>query len=102
MRLAQGWKGRDALAHGKSAKKRIRQNAARRLRNRQAKSALRTTVKKFTAAVGAGDAAAATAAYRNVQKKLDQAVAKGLVRKGAAARVKSRLAARLAAKAPKK
>jgi small subunit ribosomal protein S20 len=89
------------LAHGKSAKKRIRQNVARRLRNRQAKSALRTTVKKLTVAVGAGDAAAATAAYRGVQKKLDQAVAKGLVRKGAADRVKSRLAARLA-KAPKK
>ena len=89
------------MAHGKSARKRIRQNVARRLRNRQAKSALRTTVKKLTVAVGAGDAAAATAAYRGVQKKLDQAVAKGLVRKGAADRVESRLAAKLA-KAPKK
>ena len=87
------------MAHGKSAKKRVRQNAARRLHNRQAKSALRTTVKKFTTA---GDAAGATAAYRNVQKKLDQAVAKGIVRKGTADRMKSRLAARLAAKAPKK
>jgi small subunit ribosomal protein S20 len=86
------------LAHGKSAKKRIRQNAARRLRNRQAKSALRTTVKKLAAAA-AGDA---TAAFRGVQKKLDQAVAKGIVRKGTADRMKSRLAARLAAKAPKK
>ena len=90
------------MAHGKSAKKRIRQNIAHRLRNRQAKSALRTTVKKFAVAVGAGDAAAAAAAYRGVQKKLDQAVAKGLMRKGAADRVKSRLAAKLAAKAPKK
>jgi small subunit ribosomal protein S20 len=90
------------LAHSKSAKKRIRQNAAHRLRNRQAKSALRTTVKKMTLAAGAADAAAATAAYRSVQKKLDQAVAKGILRKGAADRVKSRLAASLAAKAPKK
>ena len=91
------------MAHGKSAKKRIRQNAARRLHNRQAKSALRTTVKKLTVAVGAGDAAAATAAYHGVQKKLDQAVAKGIMRKGSADRAKSRLAARLAAaKTPKK
>lgn len=90
------------MAHGKSAKKRIRQNAARRLRNRQAKSALRTTVKKLTVAAGGADAAVAAAAYHGVQKKLDQAVAKGIVRKGTADRVKSRLAARLAAKAPKK
>ncbi len=90
------------MAHGKSAKKRIRQNVARRLHNRQAKSALRTTVKKLTAALGAGEAAAATAAYHGVQKKLDQAVAKGIMRKGTADRMKSRLAAKLAAKAPKK
>jgi small subunit ribosomal protein S20 len=90
------------LAHGKSAKKRVRQNVARRLRNRQAKSALRTTVKKLTVAVGSGDAASATTAFRGVQKKLDQAVSKGIVRKGTADRLKSRLAARLAAKAPKK
>ncbi len=90
------------MAHGKSAKKRIRQNVARRLHNRQAKSALRTTVKKFNTALGAGDAAAAAAAYQGVQKKLDQAVAKGILRKGTADRMKSRLAARRAAKAPKK
>jgi small subunit ribosomal protein S20 len=86
------------VAHGKSARKRIRQNAARRLRNRPARSALRTAVKKLAVAA---DAAAATAAYRGVQKKLDQAVAKGIMRKGTADRVKSRLAASLAAKAPK-
>jgi small subunit ribosomal protein S20 len=86
------------LAHGKSAKKRVRQSAARRLRNRQAKSALRTTVKKLTAAISAGDAAAATAALRGVQKKLDQAASKGLMRKGTAARMKSRLAGTVATK----
>jgi small subunit ribosomal protein S20 len=90
------------LAHSPSARKRVRQNAARRLRNRQAKSALRTSVKKFTGAVGTGDAAAAALAYRAVQKKLDQAVAKGVVRKGTADRMKSRLAARIPATAPKK
>ena len=90
------------MAHGKSAKKRVRQNVVHRLRNRQSKSALRTTVKKLAVATLAGDAAAATTAFRGVQKKLDQAVAKGIVRKGTANRLKSRLAAKLAAKAPKK
>ena len=91
------------MAHGKSAKKRIRQNATRKLRNRQAKSALRTTVKKFTGAARSGDAEAASAAFRGVQKKLDQTVSKGIMRAGTADRIKSRLAARLkAAKSAKK
>ena len=88
------------MAHGKSAKKRIRQNAVRRLRNREAKSALRTTVKKFTRAAGAGDAEAARTALRNVQKKLDRTVSKGILRAGTADRIKSRLAARLKAVKP--
>jgi small subunit ribosomal protein S20 len=88
------------LAHGKSAKKRIRQNLARRLHNRQAKSALRTSVKKFTGAARSGDAAAALAAYRAVQKRLDQTVSKGIMRAGTADRIKARLAARLSAVKP--
>lgn len=83
------------MAHSKSAKKRIRQNAKERLRNRSTKSALRTTIKKFNAAVKKGEAESATAAYRAVQKKVDTTARKGIVHKGTAARVKSRLAARL-------
>lgn len=83
------------MAHSKSAKKRIRQNARGRLRNRSTKSALRTTVKKFDAAVKQGDAEAAGEAFRKVQKKADATARKGIVHKKTAARLKSRLAARL-------
>jgi len=83
------------LAHSRSAKKRIRQNAKQRLRNRSAKSALRTAIKKFRAAVKKGDAQSAAQAYRAAQKKVDTTARKGIIHKGTAARVKSRLAAKL-------
>jgi len=90
------------VATSKQAKKRIRQNARNRLRNRSAKSALRTTIKKFKSAVNAGDADAVADMYKTVQKKLDKTAAKGIVRKGAASRIKSRLSAQAKAAADKK
>ena len=83
------------MAHSKSARKRVRQNLVRRLRNRSAKAALRTAIKKFSAAAGIGDAAAASAAFLLVQKKVDKVAAKSILRKGTADRIKARLAARL-------
>jgi len=83
------------VAHSKSAKKRVRQNAERRLRNRSAKSAQRTAVKKFHAATEAGDANAAAEAFQGVQKRVDSNVAKGVIPKRTAARIKSQLATRL-------
>ncbi len=85
------------MAHGKSAKKRIRQSEVKRLHNRSVKSALRTAVKKFAAAVKAGDAAVAASALRSVQGRLDKAAARDVVKTGTAARMKSRLSARLRA-----
>jgi len=85
------------VAHSKSAEKRIRQNAARRLRNRSAKSAQRTSMKKLTAAIEAGDADVANALYRNTQKVLDKNVSKGIMVKGTASRIKSRIATRIKA-----
>ena len=75
-----------------SAKKALRQNEARRLRNRTQRSTLRTVIKKFRAAVTAGtDAEATESAYRLAVKKLDQAAAKHLIHKNTASRIKSRL-----------
>ena len=85
------------MAHSASAKKRIRQNVASRLRGHSAKSALRTAIKKFRTAVQSGDAAAATAAFHAVQKKVDRGAARNILRKGTAARIKSRLCANLTA-----
>ena len=76
----------------KSAEKRERQEAVRRLRNRSAKSAVRTAVKKFDAAVAAGNKDEAEKAFAESCKLLDSAASKGLIHKNTAARKKSRLA----------
>ncbi len=76
----------------KSAEKRERQEAKRRLRNRMAKSTMRTAIKKFDAAVAAGDKAAAEQAMAESNKLLDTVAGKGIIHRNTAARKKSRLA----------
>jgi small subunit ribosomal protein S20 len=80
------------MPNTKIAKKALRKNLKARVRNRSQRSALRTAVKKVRAAAEAGDASAAQDALRAATKKLDQAAAKNLIHKNAAARTKSRLA----------
>ena len=52
----------------KSAKKRVKVNAVKALNNQMAKSELKTTLKKFDAAIAAGDKAEATVAYTTAVK----------------------------------
>lgn len=73
----------------KSAKKRVKIIEKKTLRNKMLKSSLKTAVKKYEAALEAGDKAAAFEAYKLAVKKIDQAVAKGIMHKNAAARKKS-------------
>ena len=77
------------MANIKSAKKRIRVNQAKALQNQMVKSQLKTVIKKFNQAVEAGDKAQASELYKLAVKKLDQAVARGLVHKNNAAHKKS-------------
>ncbi len=79
----------------KSAKKRLRQNLARRTRNRATKSEVRTQVRKVQRAVADGDAQAGETAFRLAVKKLDKAAAKNIIHPNMAARTKSRLSAAL-------
>ncbi|NUQ62626.1 MAG: 30S ribosomal protein S20 [Pirellulales bacterium] len=81
----------------KSAKKRLRQNIARRLHNRSAKSELRTLCRKVREAVEAGNTEEAEAEFRLATKKLDRAGDQRVIHPNAAARVKSRLSARIKA-----
>ncbi|WP_437185851.1 30S ribosomal protein S20 [Planctomicrobium sp. SH668] len=74
-----------------SAKKALRQSDKNRLLNRTQRSALRTVIKKARAAAAGTDEAVAQEAFRLATKKLDQAAAKNLIHKNAAARTKSRL-----------
>ena len=80
----------------KSAKKRVLISEARNARNRAERSALRTAVKKFEAAVEANDKENVNALYNNAVKKLDQSVKQGILHKNNAARKKSQLALKLA------
>ena len=80
------------MANIKSAKKRILVNQAKALQNQMVKSQLKTVVKKYNAAVDAGDKAAASELYKLAVKKVDQAVAHGILHKNNAAHKKSSFA----------
>lgn len=75
----------------KSAKKRVKVAAVKTLRNKALKSALRTNLKKASVAVAATDENSSES-LRVAVKKIDQAVAKGILHKNTAARKKSQLA----------
>lgn len=78
-----------------SAKKRLKQSLIRRERNRSTKRAIHTEYKKVIAAVKAGNAEQAETELRAVAKKVDKAAAKKIIHLNAAARVKSRLSAKV-------
>ena len=73
----------------KSAKKRVLVTESKTLENKMFKSALKTVIKKYEAAIESGDKAAASEAYKNAVAKIDKAVAKGIIHKNKAARKKS-------------
>ena len=81
------------MANTKSAKKRMRQNERRRLRNRAVRSKVRSAVKDARASQGTDMQTSVAAAIR----ELDRAVSKGVVHRNTAARKKSALARRLVA-----
>jgi small subunit ribosomal protein S20 len=74
-----------------SAKKRMRQDAVRRARNRSAKSVLRTQLRKVREAIAAKELEKSAIEFRVLVRKLDQAAAGKLIHANAAARTKSRL-----------
>ena len=84
------------MANIKSQIKRNRQNEKRRLRNKAVKSEIKTRMKRAIEAAEAG-ADDVEERYRLAQKRIDMAVAKGILHKKTAARRKSRLAKRIAA-----
>ena len=79
----------------KSAIKRVSVIEKKTLRNNMIKSAYKTAVKSFEAAVTDGDKAKTEVAFKNAVKKIDQASAKGVIKKNTAARKKSNLAKKL-------
>ena len=81
------------MANIKSAEKRILVAERNRLRNRSARTQLRNQVKKFRAAIEAGDKTAATELLRLTQAVIDRTERKGVIHSRTASRTMSRLAA---------
>lgn len=79
----------------KSSKKDVISSKLAYEKNKAEKSALKTNLKKFDAALVSGDKANAQAAYVQAVKAVDQAVIKGLLHKNNAARKKSSMTLKL-------
>jgi len=82
------------MAHTLSAKKRIRQNAKARARNRWRRTAYRDAIKQYGETILHGSIEQAQTELSNLYKILDKTAAKGAIAKGTADRYKSRLTAR--------
>ena len=79
----------------KSAKKRVELSRISNEKNKQAKSVLKTALKKFDAAVAEGNREQADSAYQTAVKTIDQSVNKGILHKNTAARKKSSCARKM-------
>ena len=79
----------------KSAKKRVLVSQTKAMQNKAAKSALKTDIKKFEAAVAEGNRSEADVAYKVAVKAVDKAVVKGLLHKNNAALKKSSMTIKL-------
>jgi len=79
----------------KSSAKRDQLAKARNARNKAEKSALKTAVKKFDAAVAEGNRDAAASTYKAAVKAVDKAAGKNLIHKNNAANKKSKMTHKL-------
>lgn len=84
------------MANHASARKRIRQTEKRTVRNKHARTTVRTLVKRVRAALDAGDKAAAQTALRAATQQIDKGVGKGLYHRKTGSRYISRLSAQVA------
>ena len=74
-----------------SAEKRHAQSEVRRLHNKAIKSTCRTYAKQFVEAVQAKDQKLAEEKYKQLQKELDSSRSKGVLKRNAVSRKKSRM-----------
>ncbi len=79
----------------KSAIKRVSVIDKKTLQNNMIKSAYKTSIKTFEAAVEKGNKKEAEVAFKEAVKKVDQACTKGVIKANTASRKKSSLAKKL-------
>jgi len=77
------------MANIKSSAKRAQLIAKQTVKNRAARSLMKTNLKRFDTAVEDGDRKSAEAAYKVAVKTVDRAATKNLIHKNKAARRKS-------------
>ena len=87
------------MANTAQAKKRVKQAEKARARNASQRSTMRTAVKKVLRTLESGDKSVLQAVYVSASSALDRAARKGLIHKNKAARLKSRLSAKIKAAA---
>ena len=83
------------MANIKSSQKRIDVAKRNTLRNKARKSEIKTYIKKFEAAIEAGDLDNAREIFKTVDKKLKQAESKNVIHKNRVASTTSKLAQKL-------
>ncbi len=79
----------ECMPNIKSAKKRVKVTKVKTLQNKMFKSAMKTSVKKYKAAVAEGNKELAEKTYLEAVGMVDRAVSKGIIHKNNAARKKS-------------
>ena len=85
------------MANSAQARKRARQNSARRVHNHGQRSMMRTYIKRVYAAIESNDKTAAQDAYKTAVSIIDRNAKRGLHHKNKSARLKSRMNARIKA-----
>ena len=83
------------MPNTKSAERRMRNSARKRLHNRSIKSSLHQLEKKYVALLTSGKKEDAGKSLQAVSSAFDKAAKKGVIHKSMASRKKSRLTARL-------
>lgn len=85
------------MANSAQARKRARQNTKRREANHSMRSMMRTYIKRVYKAIESNDKDAARSAYESAVSAIDKNSKRGLHHKNKAARLKSRMNARIRA-----
>ena len=83
------------MANSPQARKRARQETQHRARNMAQRATMRTHVKKYLKSIDGSDIEVAEKDYRIAVSQVDRAARRGLHHRNKAARLKSRLNARL-------
>lgn len=76
----------------KSAKKKLKTDRKKRVRNLQAKKSLKILIKGLKQNIGSGEKGGAKETFLKTSSALDRAASQGIIHKNAARRKKSRLA----------